>query len=95
MRSELTRIVIVMAMGLTELCQAGTPPAGTKLADKQELTRNNGSEPDTLDPALAQGVPANNVLRDLFEGLTAIDGAGVEEGNCATAAICVFPSYNQ
>ncbi|NVO06075.1 MAG: peptide ABC transporter substrate-binding protein, partial [Rhodoferax sp.] len=71
-----TAVAMVLAFGLTSLGLAATIPLGTKLADKQELIRNNGSEPDTLDPALAQGVPANNVLRDLFEGLTATDGAG-------------------
>jgi len=33
------------------------------------LRRGNGAEPQTLDPHRAQGVPASNVLRDLFEGL--------------------------
>ncbi|WP_078365168.1 peptide ABC transporter substrate-binding protein [Rhodoferax fermentans] len=55
---------------------AATVPAGVQLAAKQEMVRNNGSEPDTLDPARAEGVPANNVIRELFEGLTAADGAG-------------------
>ncbi len=76
MRYPLTRTAIAMILVLTGVGQAATIPAGTKLNAKQELVRNNGSEPDTLDPALAQGVPANNVLRDLFEGLTAIDSAG-------------------
>jgi oligopeptide transport system substrate-binding protein len=58
------------------LANAATVPAGVKLHDSQELVRNNGSEPETLDPALASGVPANNVVRDLFEGLTATDGEG-------------------
>ncbi len=55
---------------------AATIPAGVVLHDKQELIRNNGSEPETLDPALASGVPANNVIRELFEGLTASDSTG-------------------
>lgn len=78
MQHHLTRIAVAaaLALSLSSLGLAATIPAGTQLADKQELIRNNGSEPDTLDPALAQGVPANNVLRDLFEGLTANDGAG-------------------
>ncbi len=40
------------------------------LADDQVLYRGNGEEPQTLDPQLAEGVPAANILRDLFEGLT-------------------------
>lgn len=67
---------LAMWLGVQGMVPAATIPAGVQLADKQELTRNNGSEPETLDPALAQGVPANNVLRELFEGLTAKDGTG-------------------
>ena len=51
-------------------------PPGVQLHSTQTLIRNNGSEPDTLDPMLAEGVPANNITRELFEGLTATDGAG-------------------
>ncbi len=43
--------------------------SGTELAAEQILTKNNGAEPQTLDPHRAEGVPASNILRDLFEGL--------------------------
>ena len=33
------------------------------------LRRSNGAEPGSLDPHLAEGVPASNVWRDLYEGL--------------------------
>jgi oligopeptide transport system substrate-binding protein len=56
--------------------QAALLPAGTQLHATQHLIRNNGSEPESLDPALAESVPANNLTRDLFEGLTANDGNG-------------------
>lgn len=51
-------------------------PDPAVLAEVQELHRGNGEEPQTLDPHRAEGVPAANVLRDLFEGLvaTAPDG---------------------
>ncbi|MGY6629477.1 MAG: peptide ABC transporter substrate-binding protein [Wenzhouxiangella sp.] len=51
-------------------------PDPSVLADRQALLRGNGEEPQTLDPHLAEGVPAANILRDLFEGLTttAADG---------------------
>ncbi|MGL6069713.1 ABC transporter substrate-binding protein, partial [Craterilacuibacter sp.] len=55
---------------------AAKVPAGTQLAAKQELIRNNGSETETLDPAVAESVGANNLTRDLFEGLTATDNEG-------------------
>ena len=73
---SLTALSSAMLLACAGLATAATLPAGVKLHDSQELVRNNGSEPETLDPALASGVPANNVIRDLFEGLTATDGDG-------------------
>ncbi len=65
-----------VALSFATLAGAAVVPAGVKLADKQELIRNNGSEPETLDPAVAESVGANNLTRDLFEGLTATDQDG-------------------
>ena len=45
-------------------------PDPSVLADLQELQRDNGQEPQTLDPHLAEGLPSAHILRDLFEGLT-------------------------
>lgn len=52
------------------------------LADEQILRKGNGSQPQTLDPHKAEGVPSSNILRDLFEGLTgeAPDGRIVPAG---------------
>ncbi|MGK8936175.1 oligopeptide ABC transporter substrate-binding protein OppA [Pluralibacter gergoviae] len=63
---------------------AAEVPAGVTLAAKQELVRNNGSEPQSLDPHKIEGVPESNISRDLFEGLLVsdLDGhpvAGVAE----------------
>ena len=66
----------VLFIGLAGAGFAANVPAGVVLHSSQELIRNNGSEPETLDPALASGVPANNVIRDMFEGLTATDANG-------------------
>ncbi len=52
------------------------PPVGTALHPRQELVRNNASEPESLDPANVEGVPASNIARDLYEGLTATDNTG-------------------
>ncbi len=41
------------------------------LALSQVLHRDNGEEPQTLDPHRAVGLPSEYILRDLFEGLTA------------------------
>ncbi len=48
---------------------AADVPAGVNLADKQTMIRNNGAEPQSLDPNKIEGVPEANVSRDLFEGL--------------------------
>ena len=40
------------------------------------LTRGNGGEPGTLDPARATDIHAFNVLGDLYEGLVIIDSDG-------------------
>jgi oligopeptide transport system substrate-binding protein len=42
---------------------------GNELAMEQVLRKANGAEPQTLDPHRAQGVPAGNILRDLYESL--------------------------
>ena len=78
MKIKLNICALALGIGMAygSLALAATLPAGVKLHDKQELVRNNGSEPETLDPANASGVPANNVIRDLFEGLTAVDSNG-------------------
>jgi oligopeptide transport system substrate-binding protein len=45
-------------------------PLPAVLADEQVLYRDNGEEPQTLDPHLADGFASAHILRDLFEGLT-------------------------
>ena len=50
--------------------------SGQELSPTQVFRKNNGTEPGTLDPHRAEGVPASNVLRDLFEGLVMEDPSG-------------------
>ena len=61
--------------GGQEQAPAGYGPvggeSGQELAEVQILHRGNGTEPQTLDPHRAEGVPSSNILRDLFEGLVA------------------------
>jgi oligopeptide transport system substrate-binding protein len=52
---------------------AAVIPPGTVLAAKQELVRNNGAEPESLDPQLIESTNAFNILIDVFESLTALD----------------------
>ena len=44
-------------------------PDGNERAAEQTLHKDNGAEPQTLDPHRATGVPEGNILRDLFEPL--------------------------
>ncbi|MGH1469908.1 MAG: peptide ABC transporter substrate-binding protein [Cellvibrionaceae bacterium] len=46
-----------------------TPPPDAKLAKEQVFHRGNGTEPHSLDPHIAEGVPSSNIHRDLFQGL--------------------------
>ncbi len=74
----LTALLAVAACGGGEKKKAEPAPAPTK-ADDTTLTRGNGPEPDTLDPQRARTDSAFNILRDVFEGLTAVgpDGSAV------------------
>jgi len=57
--------------------EAQHAPAGAgKPEARDTLRRGNGPEPDTLDPQRARTDSAFNILRDLFEGLTAIGPGG-------------------
>jgi oligopeptide transport system substrate-binding protein len=71
------RIVFALApLCLAAASALASPPPGTQLHAKQELVRNNASEPESLDPANVEGVPASNIARDLYEGLTAANNQG-------------------
>ena len=61
---------VIAALGITATTSAfaADVPAGVQLADKQEIVKNNGSEVQSLDPHKIEGVPENNVTRDLMEG---------------------------
>ncbi len=55
---------------------AANVPAGTTLADKQELVRNNGSEPSSLDPHKAESDVEYTIISDLFDGLVSVSPSG-------------------
>ncbi len=58
-------------------------PEGVKLADEQTLVRNNGTEPQSLDPHKIEGVAESHLSRDLFEGLVIINDDGDMEPRLA------------
>lgn len=76
------RLAGIVYCALLAACSGGSdePPAirdygqiggssGRELAAEQVLHKDNGAEPQTLDPHRAQGVPAGNILRDIYEPL--------------------------
>jgi oligopeptide transport system substrate-binding protein len=73
-RGRLAVLAFALASALPAF--AAVIPPGVQLHATQTLVRNNGSEPESLDPAIAETVGANNITRDLFEALTAIDADG-------------------
>jgi len=75
LRIHLTAIA-ALTLALAGASHAADLPPGTQLHPTQTFVRSNGSEPESMDPAVAETVPANQILRDLFEGLTATDTTG-------------------
>ncbi len=71
-------ITVALSMMMGTQAFAAQVPAGVQLADaaKQVLVRNNGSEPQSLDPHKIEGVPESNIARDLFETLVINDPDG-------------------
>ena len=62
--------------GLALFWIIGASAAERAPAAQQVLHHGNGSEPNTLDPHRVEGVSPNNIVRDLFEGLTGISPSG-------------------
>ncbi|SAK67155.1 periplasmic oligopeptide-binding protein precursor [Caballeronia temeraria] len=74
-RTKLAAAAALLAFS-TLNATAALVPSGITLAAKQELVRNNGSETETLDPAMVESVGAYNLTTDLFESLTATNNDG-------------------
>ena len=65
-----------LAKSLLALALAGAAFAATSASAEVVLHRGNGGEPQTLDQAHTSIDVEANILKDLFEGLTAHDAAG-------------------
>ncbi len=77
MSSSTERAFAGLALALAcAATSAAVLPPGTVLAARQEMVRNNGSEPESLDPGRVESANALNIVGDLFEGLTAFDHHG-------------------
>ncbi|CAM7115316.1 ABC transporter substrate-binding protein [Klebsiella michiganensis] len=82
--NHITRVLV--AVGLFSMvipALAAQVPPGTALAEKQELVRNNGSEPSSLDPHKVESDVENNIISDLFEGLVSVSPTGEIEPRLA------------
>ena len=80
-RAALAALLLATALtGCDGAREQATGSPSTPAADAATvLRRGNGPEPDTLDPQRARTESALHILRDLFEGLTAVgtDGSPV------------------
>ena len=72
-RAPARQAALALTLAACSMAGAAVIPPGTPLAARQEMVRNNGSEPESLDPPLIESTQANSILVDLFEGLTALD----------------------
>ncbi len=85
----LTRIALglltISGLGISTFSLAANVPQGTELAARQELVRNNGSEPASLDPHKVESDVEFNIVSDLFDGLVAVKLDGSIEPRLAQA----------
>ncbi|HEY2590226.1 MAG TPA: ABC transporter substrate-binding protein, partial [Steroidobacteraceae bacterium] len=63
----------------------GSGASGAGASGEAILARGNGPDPDSLDPQKARTVEAQNILRDVFEGLTSVARDGGVAAGVATA----------
>ncbi|AKE96632.1 oligopeptide ABC transporter substrate-binding protein OppA [Cronobacter sakazakii] len=76
-------LIAAVISGACATAYAAQVPAGVELAAKQELVRNNGSEPASLDPHKVESDVEFNIISDVFEGLVAVRKDGSIEPRLA------------
>ena len=75
--NHITHALLVLSLlGSAATAMAAQAPQGTELAAKQELVRNNGNEPASLDPHKVESDVEFNIISDLFEGLVSVSPQG-------------------
>ncbi|MBD2820258.1 oligopeptide ABC transporter substrate-binding protein OppA [Xenorhabdus sp. 42] len=67
---------VAIILGSLALSHAAIVPEGITLADKQEITRNNFSEPASLDPHKSESDVEFNIIHDFFDGMVYTDQKG-------------------
>lgn len=84
--NQQSRLMALFAAGIAAACSgayAAAVPQGAALAQTQELVRNNGSEPASLDPHKVESDVEFNIISDVFEGLVAVKRDGSIEPRLA------------
>ncbi|HHY62733.1 MAG: peptide ABC transporter substrate-binding protein [Bacillota bacterium] len=76
---RIRKSLLWFACFMTVLLIASTGFAAEKLAKKQILSFNVGTEPSTLDPAKSTGIPEAIIELNCFEGLTRMDENNVPQ----------------
>lgn len=80
MQNSFKKSLLMVALGLgvtaTTTVMAANVPAGTELADKQELVWNISANPATLDPQKMEGDVEGNYAHQLYETLVISDAKG-------------------
>ncbi|WP_426576432.1 ABC transporter substrate-binding protein [Xenorhabdus stockiae] len=75
--SKVLTCSIAIALGsISFSAQAAVVPPGTELAEKQEIVRNNGSFPASLDVHKVESNTELDIIHDLFDGLVYTDRKG-------------------
>ncbi|OTA21395.1 periplasmic murein peptide-binding protein precursor [Xenorhabdus beddingii] len=73
---KLFSCAMALMWGNSSLSYAAVVPEGTKLAVKQEIVRNNGSEPASLDTHKVSSDVEFNIINDFFDGLIYVNRQG-------------------
>ncbi|QTL40502.1 hypothetical protein HGO23_03650 [Xenorhabdus budapestensis] len=74
--SKVLSCSIGIILSSVSLAQAAVVPSGTELAEKQEIVRNNGSFPASLDVHKVESNTELDIIHDFFDGLVYTDRQG-------------------
>jgi len=73
MRGGLRPLAVAAVIAFAAVACSRSPVPNTTVPPRVILLRGAGNEPDSLDPQRARSVEAQEILRDLCEGLTTLD----------------------
>jgi oligopeptide transport system substrate-binding protein len=67
------KLFLMLLMGVVALAAFAASPREEAAAEEVVFRLNNGTEPETLDPAIMTGYPEHQIYMGLFEGLVSPD----------------------